>query len=1752
MSKQFYNYLAEKLKEFLKDKTVKPGERFYVQLDEKNQVEEFYEVLKSLSEAEKFIYKHEKGTEYESFLLNINNRKLVVASTYNVTPGYLVTIRNASKEQQNEWNNTSLLIICDQPLDSIKGGCQDLRQDGMPFSVKKISSNLNLDIENSKLSKADREILKFYMSKKLDSSYNSTLWDYEEILSIIQKNKVDKDDYEKIGIFKDKSLENESVKTIQKRLEENYNLYSKVESYQEYEDKEKYLEKLFDDKGVNRLSKEAWRDEDFKFVKESAERNRSNPPLEYIQEVDKNITDGCVYWERAKADTAAGRRKRQIIVFNNLDENEIVLKFRFDDNLSSEYIESKSKDIVKVSGKKLEVRLNPVLGECLFKKVVYTHKNDSKSKYEFNIVVVNVSEDKLESIKTKYEIKTGGGSKNRILINSDGTELKFGQGDNERIVEVNNIDEVITINSDEVMKISQASAAWDEVSLKVKLNFDGDIIPIEIKEQGLRSRPIYSINLFKRTREFKKSFKWKENKIIQLNDEFYLEEKLKNTLQMEKEIISKRIMYGKESLNEIEKIDICYSKELEECYNEILDYYSEIDNVPSLTYLNKDLLLKYEKLIEVYNNEIEDIKEKDTISNLEYKKNLLNLGVIYNDNQIRFSPLSPINIAYIVEVYKQLKGELIDTHILERLRVDNLLPYIYNSKDEVYKPVYQKDNVQWTIYEKKEKVSVGETNAFVAKVVKEKIEQFISNFNYLFAKDSEAPIKINVINIKNDKEVVKGVFEYIKRQIDKNKGKIIPIEVSIYNNEEVSAFNTFFELDSIEKLEAEFDISFSTKSTQLDESDIMRLILENIKYYNKNGEDYSYAHISFYKCIDSEESVEASVDSIESGISIGGLLSSVTSNNNEYDYRIGFGTKNIIEENSLIKTVVNINSFATNCNKGGANPYKKGNSIVTRHINLEEKIKQKLYASSHWVTFIEPSFGLEYFKENDNHNLVVIHYSDQYSSTDQYDTITVTNKSEQYKYIIKDFLEKKEIEVDNDKLNNVIKSFNSINGEWLLNLIANKGEYDREKLSIISAVKYGLSLLNHEDIIWIPISLEEVLRISSAVKLNKSEGIFTIKNLKKNGIHSDDLIFIGVNIKDSNNLKVYYYPVEVKIGYNFATVMDKGTQQLEKTYDLLKEQLTKYIDDGKVRFKNRFFRNFFVKLLISNAQKMIVNKVWPEKDLDRLIEVKKYLLNDKYDVEFKFEQIIGKGALISFKKDAYWRSAKIENNILLIELTEDDAYQGVAKSVNEIYEDFINGNNDISLDSLLYNKNLVEIINPKEIEEQEVQDFNHVTIGSIEITTSYSEQKTSVEEIKDNTEEEKEVFNKVTVSDTESSTSYINPKTYVDEVEYNKKEEETKEIKPNKDIRVLLGEVEGSTKKIYWEYGNKELANRHMLITGKSGNGKTYFIQCALKEVIDSGVPAIIIDYTDGFKSNQLEPEFKEYIGERLKQFLVIKEKFPLNIFKSGTKEIDENLFIDEDYFDVAERFKSVVGAIYKDLGIQQLNSIYETVIRGLEKYDGNLNLRAFRDELEENPSSNAKTALSQLRVLLDKNPFDESHNFDWSDLHKDGGKLFIIQLTGYTKEIQKIITEMILWDLYMYKTQHGSKDKPFVIVLDECQNLNFGDNAPSTKILTEGRKFGWSAWFATQFLKGQMDKATISRLQNSAQKIYFAQTEEEAQTIANNFGETPEDKKAWAKTLINLEKGFCISHGPIDDGTGKLVATKPIKLKITALEKRL
>jgi DNA phosphorothioation-dependent restriction protein DptH len=785
-----------------------------------------------------------------------------------------------------------------------------------------------------------------------------------------------------------------------------------------------------------------------------------------------------------------------------------------------------------------------------------------------------------------------------------------------------------------------------------------------------------------------------------------------------------------------------------------------------------------------------------------------------------------------------------------------------------------------------------------------------------------------------------------------------------------------------------------------------------------------------------------------------------------------------------------------------------------------------MYNSSYWVTFINPKVDLEFFQKN-YENLLIIHYNDQYSSSNYYDAITVTNKSQQFISIVKEYLNGF-VPADEKEIYSAIKAFNSINGEWLLKMVGSKGQFSREKLSIVSAIKYALSYLDHKNIIWIPISLEEILRVSGAVKLEKSAGIFSAKNLKVKGNACDDLLLIGLEVDENQSVYLHYYPVEVKVGINQGSVIAKAKEQINKTRSIIDEKLLE-INEEKT-FLNKFFRNFFVQILLLNSKKFSVNEVWPEKSFDIIETITDKLLNDQYEISKELEPFIGTGAVISFKKDNFWRGVLIEEDILVINLTEEDAYKGVIENLEDIKNRIQLGKTDFNVDKLLSAKYKTKgIYGDRTLIETQT---NGQFIG--DRTCDGTCDGTCDKEI-----DAKEIdIEETDIEETEDQIA-------ADNGDKNKH-------KDLKDIRVLLGTVEGSNKKVYWEFGHEKLSNRHLLISGKSGQGKSYFIQCLLMELAQEGISSIIIDYTDGFKTSQLEPKFKEVMGDRIQQFLVIKDKFPLNPFKMNQKEIDEGEYMDEDYSDVAERVKCIIGAIYKGLGAQQLNAIYQATKRGLERYDGNMNLRILQQELEEDNSSYAKTVSAQLALLFDKDPFDYNNAFDWSNIDKEEGKVFIIQLTGFKREIQLIITEFILWDLWYYKLKDGNKDKPLPVILDEAQNLDHSEKSPSAKILTEGRKFGWSGWYATQFLRGQLDNDEIKRLENSSQMVYFLPPDSEISPVASNLSKDSSEKKDWERKLSSLKKGQCISQGLFIDDSGENKGDVAVVVDITAIGDRM
>jgi hypothetical protein len=343
------------------------------------------------------------------------------------------------------------------------------------------------------------------------------------------------------------------------------------------------------------------------------------------------------------------------------------------------------------------------------------------------------------------------------------------------------------------------------------------------------------------------------------------------------------------------------------------------------------------------------------------------------------------------------------------------------------------------------------------------------------------------------------------------------------------------------------------------------------------------------------------------------------------------------------------------------------------------------------------------------------------------------------------------------------------------------------------------------------------------------------------------------------------------------------------------------------------------------------------------------------------------------------------------------------------------------------------------------------------------------------------------------------------------------------EVRVLIG-PDRAGNNIFWDFGHKSLSNRHLLITGRSGQGKTYAIQTMLQELSLQGISCVVFDYTEGFRMDQMEEEFKETLEDKITQRIVYVQGIPINPFRQ--QEIDiGGMFITEKVVDVAQRIANIFTHVYK-FGEQQYAAIYEACRIGIEKHSDNMDLAKLREELSTLNTNPAKTVLSKLAPFLDRDIFDVKGNFDWNQVTHSEGTVTIFQLTNFVREIQVIITEMMLWDAWHYNKKYGNKNTPFVVVLDEAQNLSHKANSPSAMILTEGRKFGWSAWFATQFMKAQLSDDEINRLQQAAVRVYFKPTDDELNSVAKQLDPTSQGVSMWLNNLKNLQKGQCIVAG--------------------------
>lgn len=393
------------------------------------------------------------------------------------------------------------------------------------------------------------------------------------------------------------------------------------------------------------------------------------------------------------------------------------------------------------------------------------------------------------------------------------------------------------------------------------------------------------------------------------------------------------------------------------------------------------------------------------------------------------------------------------------------------------------------------------------------------------------------------------------------------------------------------------------------------------------------------------------------------------------------------------------------------------------------------------------------------------------------------------------------------------------------------------------------------------------------------------------------------------------------------------------------------------------------------------------------------------------------------------------------------------------------------------------------------------------------------------------------------------------------------QIKPSIEIgemeampaRVLLGATITSGTPIYWEFGHQKLPNRHMLIFGGSGSGKTFAIKNILCELSRAKQPNLVLDYTNGFIAEQLEDEFKQHIADE--QHLIYEDPLPINPFKaqesSGTGKV-----LLEKPINIARRVASVFKSVYT-LGEQQLSSLTDAIKEGLENeplggftLDGLLPILNSYINDKVHVKNATQTVISRLKYFLESNPFCGGNaNFSWDQVFEQAReRTQVFQFHMMDKDTTRAIVEFVLWDLYSYAAACGHKNNPHIIVLDEIQNLDLNDGAPVAKYLREGRKYGLALICATQTLQGLggLNDPRISNLFQADLKLFFKPSQNEIGQYAKlmNDAFSSITVQNWKDRLKDMKVGTCWAMGSFQADNGEL-KQRAYNIKISTPQER-
>lgn len=1641
MSQSFYNYIVEELLfGYFKKNMPKKGSRYFLIVENEEHRNHLMDALEVACESITIsgIYQGNNSSVLEEkyvthmFKPSVEAPSIIIGYDKTSTEDYLTTIRNSVGVVGNKYEDYGVIyILSDSILSSIITACQDLQGEGGPLHYSYIIKNIQEKAEEKIVKDLERQYLAKHLSKISEyiADGTCTLFDFQNALDVLADGSL-KNHYNALDSFNDKALYEgvfrPSDAEIKARVDKNYEIYQKVSDIMNEDndaDREKNLSKFLDEKLSKKLVRdENWQSIDIQEFLNSIERKAATAKLELlnIQLSNEGNMSSLVYLIKGKPKKSS---KSYIVVCD-----ETGAKYKQVDITFNKEIKKVSAENCKAQGQILKV----IIGDKLVRHSIGLSDNH----HDFFMLKLPCNESFFKDIKNCFSINKRG--EIEVAVPEETEKLTFGSGTDVlslpldgKVEWTDNVQLEIPIEADDDNEkiVFDVDFGSKQIKIVLKLNVAKPIPPAKpgtiigtyaggnvIVDENPRA--VYSY--WKRFLDWEYSFISNKCSFISY---------VRNDLTYEHEAI-----YEKLSL----------PTKVSDALNGLYDYFREHETIPSLCLMNDELRVLYKAYWKTIIECIEKIPNSRSMSREEYL--LTKVGIVSDWDRYYISPFHPLLVAYALE-YDSQYDKVEDSSFAKKLLSPfYLLPYIYINNNSL-RPYTDKEMSEihnWLSYEGVNSKPQQRTNDITTKMVWTKMIAFIRYFKYLF-QDKECPIILSTIGITDDTNVIKGILEFIKKEYG-NGVQRIELHEYVDNLMEETFFEKLNRLDTIDAIARELEaagVRIESKGEYTSQEMIHQLFtrMSFYKHCLKECNDkIGYSHIAFYQMNTGTEFIRQATKELRTELSFNGLISIPSTTKKSGAYIIGYGTGGLKETEGYIYPMSSaLNSLYASEENEGSNLFTIDACVAKRYKFDKSELLNSIYDNANWVTFINPEVDINFFYQQ---NLYVVHYTDQYTINAKYDSITVTKHVDQYENMLRKSYEKYALSEERFQHFNktMMDYFNCLNGSWMLSIVNKTEDQIREKMSIVAACVAMLRFMKrNKNVHWIPVSLDEILRVTGSIEL-PLESFFSKKTLGVSGAMSDDLLMIGLDLTDENNLKLYLYPIEVKFS-KYSSMADKAGKQVSKTFLQFKEHIF-----GTGNFTKNIYRTFFASQFLTNAEKLNANNLLTDEEYNKIENFRFELLNLKYSLEEKLPvKEMGNAAIVSFYSHAsHSLSTSLIDYVPICEVhfSEQECFQFVANPESH-HLDFL------ATSAIFIDNETLNAINNPIVLPQGVED------AIIELTDTFDDDANDDDKVQ---EQPKNSDNSITISPAvEATETIITPKkTY--------------------NIKIKVGHTQSGNREIVFEPNNtKMVSHPNMGIIGTMGTGKTQFARSVIaqfaKESIHNigGNPVgmLVFDYKGDYK----DAEFLDAVGGTCYKF-----NYPFNPLKLVVNDEVEGMNLPAITADrIADSFAKAYG-----LGLKQQSNIKQVIIdtyndAGITKNPDTWNnpvptMEQVIDKYFETYDSNDK-AFALFDKLRDYTIFTTDNSncvslFEWLN------SVRVIDLTLYPDDTKKVIVSLIL-DLFYAemrqlggsKQENGYRELRAMIMVDEAHQFLKKDFNSFRSIISEGRMFGVGMILSTQNL---------------------------------------------------------------------------------------